>query len=210
MKQILVPLAVMAAFILPAGEAGAAVIGTYDFDYSDTGNRSGQGRDQNANGVLISDDGSTFRDSFSFGDLSGAIIESFDLSFTFSGAGPTSFTIFTLEEWTVTLEGSDPTGTSDDLFGTLVDATAPLAGTIDATTAPGSSFFDDALANLGFDFSFEQDGLLPGNSFRLAGASLSVNGTAAVVPLPAPGFLLLAALGGLAMLRRRKTADVVA
>ena len=42
-------------------------------------------------------------------------------------------------------------------------------------------------------------------AFDLASVSLTVNGTAAsaVVPLPAPGFLLLAALGGLGLMRRK-------
>ncbi|SDY46428.1 VPLPA-CTERM protein sorting domain-containing protein [Jannaschia faecimaris] len=203
MKHRIVPLALAAAFILPADVATAAVIGTYDYDYSDTGNRSGQGRDQNASGVLIVDDGVTFRDSFNFGNLAGAVIDSFELTFAFSGAGPLLFGI--LESWEVTVEGSDPLGSSDDLFAQLVDDQSTWTGAIDASTAPGNSFFADAVANMGFNFAFDQSGSLPNNSFRLASVSLAVNGTAAVVPLPAPGLLLLGALAGMGLMRRRKT-----
>lgn len=207
MKNIILLLALLAATIVPSGRADAAVIGVYDFDYTDIGNRDGQGRDQDATGVLIADDGTTFRDTFDFGDLAGATIDALTLTFRFSGAGPTNLLgTIPFERWFVTVEGNDPAGTGDDLFATLVDAQSPWTGAITAGTAPGNTFFDDALDALAFDFSFDDTGIGIGNSFRLAGVTLTVDGTSAVVPLPAPGLLLLAALGGLGLMRRRRRA----
>lgn len=214
MKHLILSLAVACAAFVSAPAAHAAVIGTYDYDYTDTGNRGGQGRNQNADGVLITDNGSVFRDSFDFSGLAGATIDSLSLTFAFEGAGPSNLLFIPglgnvrLERWFVIVEGNDPTGTGDDLFATLADNQSPWTGAITASTAPGNSFFDDALANLGFDFSFDQVGVGINNSFRLASVSLTVNGTAAVVPLPAPGILLLAALGGLLIARRRSTAAI--
>tara|TARA_R110002074_G_scaffold5391_3_gene26598 strand:+ start:2018 stop:2764 length:747 start_codon:yes stop_codon:yes gene_type:complete len=207
MKHMSSVLAALSAVFL-SGPAIAAVIGSYTYDYTSTGNRDGQGFAQSAAGVQIVDNGTIFTDSFAFGGLSGATIDSFELTFAFSGAGPTSFFgLFPIEQWNASVGTTNPLDTSSFLLGTLVDDNSPATGfVVSGSTGDEADVFNAALANLGLSFSFAENGIFNGvAAFDLASVSLTVNGTAAsaVVPLPAPGFLLLAALGGLGLMRRK-------
>lgn len=214
MKNILSLLGAIATATFLSSAASAAVIGTYTYDYSTTGDRGGQGFGQDANGVQIIDGGllgggATFSDAFVFDDLAGATIDSFTLSFVIDGAserfvtgGLFGLNLLLQERWTVSTGGVN----ADDLaLGVLDDDTT--AGTTFSLTAANAQAFDDAVSSLQLGFSFDAEGLGLGNSFTLASATLTVNGSAAVVPLPAPGFLLLGALGGLAFLRRKTGGD---
>lgn len=213
MKHAAFLLAALSAVTLISGPVSAAVIGSYTYDYTSTGNRGGQGFAQGVDGVRIVDNGTTFTDSFSFSELAGATIDSFDLTFAFSGAGPTSFFgIFPIEQWNASVGTTSLLNTSSFLLGTLVDNNSPATGFVfGGSSGDEADVFDAALANLGLSFSFENVGALGGLSFDLASVSLTVNGTAAsaVVPLPAPGFLLLAALGGLGLMRRKSRIPAV-
>lgn len=86
-------------------------------------------------------------------------------------------------------------------LGLLNDDTT--AGTAFTLTDGTTQAFTDAISSLRLGFSFDADGLGLANTFTLSEATLTVNGSAVVVPRPAPGFLLLAALGGLTLLRRK-------
>ncbi|MEM7642927.1 MAG: VPLPA-CTERM sorting domain-containing protein [Pseudomonadota bacterium] len=187
---------------LVASSASAAVIGTFSNDYGPTGIQ-----------VSEADEGTVF-DSFDFSSLAGQQVDSLSVSVTFADAGPSSITIpgflsIPLELWTLGL--SSGTGSIfTDTASVLVDAAtgfATLTRTINAATdaASGESLFADALSSLSLGFGFEDTGLFF-NDFTLSSASLSVEGTAAaVVPLPAPVWLLLTALGGLGLAARRQT-----
>lgn len=212
----------LVATALLSGQASAAVIGAYSFDYrtgsADT--RSGQGFSQNADGVRITSTGGTFRDTFDFSNLAGAVIDSFDLTFTFAGAGPSNLiNIFGIglvrqEQWRVYAEGSNAASRNDDLSALLIDNQSPWTGSISAASdGSGTDVFATALANLSLGVSFVHEGFSTNRNFTLSGIQLTVNGTAAtsaVVPLPAPGLLLLAALGGLGLMRRRARSRPVA
>lgn len=200
MKTLLPLVGAIATAAFTVGPAFGAVIGTYTFDYSTGGNGDGQGFTQGPTGVQIVDDGRTFEDTFVFDDLAGATIDSFTLSFDVTGASESFVTggllgldLLLLERWTASADGLT--------LGILDDDTT--AGTTFTLSDDTTQAFTDAIDSLRLGFSFSADGLGLDNSFTLSTVTLSVNGSAAVVPLPAPGFLLLAALGGLTLLRRK-------
>lgn len=200
MKTRFPVLGAIATAAFTVGPASAAVIGTYTFDYSTGGTGDGQGFTQGPTGVRIVDDGRTFEDAFVFDDLAGATIDSFTLSFDITGAserfvtgGLLGLDLLLLERWTASADGLT--------LGILDDDTT--AGTTFTLTDGTTQAFTDALSSLRLGFSFDAEGLGLANTFTLSQATLTVNGSAAVVPLPAPGFLLLAALGGLTLLRRK-------
>ncbi|SFJ41069.1 VPLPA-CTERM sorting domain-containing protein [Jannaschia pohangensis] len=212
MKHIALPLAALAASIALSGPASAAVIGTYEHDYG-IGQYNPPGADQLGNDfVTIRENrpaNSRFIDTFDFSELAGQAIESFTLILDYSGVGPTLInfggTLFDLERWEVNILGSQNNSTLDDLVVGLSDANSPQSITFSAATDVGGvNAFATALANLEFSFIFDEVGFFNTDTFRLNSATLIVNGTTAVVPLPAPGLLLLAALGGLGLMRRRK------
>lgn len=218
MKHIAPLLAALSVAAVVSAPASAAVIGSYTYDYTSTGNRGGQGFAQGVDGVRITDNGTVFTDSFTFGGLAGATIDSFELTFAFSGAGP-AFLLpdvfgeaLPTELWDVSAGTTDALNTSTFLLGRLVDTNSPSTSFILAgSTGNEAAVFDAALANLGLSFAINENGIFNGSAqFDLASVSLTVNGSpAAVVPLPAPGFLLIAALGGLGLMRR-KTRNVAA
>ena len=114
------------------------------------------------------------------GDLAGALVSPFDVDFDAPGS------LFALDNG-ISFVAS--------VFTEILDGTFTAVGTLTGTG------FDDTDATLTFA---EVDTVLPG-LLNLFTASVSVNETApAPVPLPAAGFLLVGALGGLAAAGRRK------
>lgn len=194
----------MLAAALAAPAAEAATLGVFTRDYgSGPGRIDPGGNDVLATGHVTVSDQSTSRffDSFDFSSLTYSSIDSLTLTLSFSGAGP-SFVPF--EAWAVRVQGSNASSSSDDRFAALTDAASPQSVTLTlAADVLGVNAFAHSLATEQLTFWFSE--FTPGaDSFRLVSASLTVSGTPAAVPLPAAGGLLLGALGGLAVLRRRR------
>lgn len=201
----------LATALLSAPAAEAATIGVFTYDYGSTGRDPGTGSGFGADGIggdyVQVNDGTVgpqapgrFIDDFSLAGLAGAVIDSITLTITYARVGNG-------ERWFLDIYGSDPTNFFDNRYTRLATAQNTLGTvslTIDAATDAlfGIDAFAHSLAQQTVSFGFEEQ--TGGNdNFRLYDAVLTVNGTAAV-PIPAPGLLLLAALGGLGLWRRRR------
>ncbi|WP_298436962.1 hypothetical protein [uncultured Jannaschia sp.] len=199
--------ALAGALALLPSLAPAAVLGIYTHDYG-IGEYDPQGDDVLGAGfVEVTENiANPFFDSFDFSDLAGATIDSISLTIDFANAGPNSidFGIFTIdtEIWELVIGGADDTSLADDLVTTMSDDTAPLTVALTASSGPAAAdIFSNAVTDLGLSFWFQEPALFVTDSFQLASATLTVSGVSAV-PLPAPFALLLAALGGLVLVRR--------
>ncbi|MDO9639504.1 MAG: VPLPA-CTERM sorting domain-containing protein [Pseudotabrizicola sp.] len=203
-----VAVALCAALLSPAS-AATVQLGSFTHNYgSNPGNVNPGGTDAlSGNYVTVSDQSSgRFFDSFNFSALQiGATVESLALTLAFSGAGPNG--LFGLAEtWRVRVQGSNSGASFDDYFAVLRDPNSPQTFTLSAATDTGwINAFATSLLTGTLTFWFSEE-TLGADNFKLTSASLAVYGTPApsVVPLPAGGFLLIGALGGLAALRRRK------
>ncbi|WP_139176535.1 hypothetical protein [Jannaschia faecimaris] len=185
--------------------ANAAVIGTYTHDYgkssgliapSEYGKHKGRHVEVGSAGSGRSD----FRDII---DISGigpnVTVDSIDLMLMFDEAGPDPKKS---ENWFVEISGAG-SGIGTNTVAMLDEDQAPQTFTL----RPGTDAFEAAVAGLRIDFTFTEPGIGRSDAFRLFSATVRVNGSVvAAVPLPAPGVLLLAALGALAFLRRRSAA----
>lgn len=209
-KMTLAALALgLTSSLAPSAEA-ATLLGTFTHKYgSDAGRIDPAGNDTlNAKSVTVSDASSPrFSDTISFGSLNYASISYVKLSLSYSGATPdfaqscpTCF-VYWRERWTTDFLGLDDSSTGDNLR-TLLDGSPvqviklSLAKDIGAVTA-----FARLLATQALSFRFNE--WSHGNdTFRLSSAKLEVYG--APVPLPASGLMLAGALGGAALIRRRK------
>jgi hypothetical protein len=209
----LLPLAALALSATLAAPAQAAtLLGSFQHDYgSDAGRIDPPGTDAlNAASVTVSDQSSgRFSDSFDFSSLAYDSIESFSLTLTYAGAGP-SFSLACLgicELWTVRVQGNNSSGFDDDLFG-LLTGTPVQTFNLSASDDVGSiTAFAQSVASQTYAFWFsEWSG--GADSFRLSSARLDIYGTPpiAAVPLPAGGLLLMGGLGAFAALRRRTAA----
>lgn len=200
-------LGALCALSLLSAPASAATLGVFTKDYAN-GDVPVSGGTATAAGWEVSDTfGAPFLDVFDFSSLSYSSIDSLVLTLNYGGAGPNSVFFGLIgENWNVRVGGSDTASTFDDFTGQLDDSTAPTSFTMDASTDVGGvDAFVTAVVSQSLSFSFDNTftSLLP-ESFVLASATLTVNGTSAVVPLPAPVWLLLTALGGLVAMRRRQ------
>ena len=200
--------------LLVATDASASTLGVYTHDYGDGAGQVDPGGDDILGDgfVVVGDHGGTntssndpgeFTDTFDLTGLSGDTIESYELTLTFSLAGPS---VRPTEAWLAQFQGSDGTGTQDDDYALLLSGDSPQTITFNLTSDPRTTgdAFENSLATGLFTFGFAET-TTGFDSFLLNSATLTVYGTPAPVPLPAGGLLLLGGLGGLAAMRRRKS-----
>lgn len=164
--------------------------------------------------VTVSDQSSSrFSDVFSLASVAGDTISSLALTLTFTLAGPdgVSFacgfaSINFSECWQLRAQGSNSAAQIDDYFATLFTPQSPQTFTLSsATDTGGINAFAHSVSTGAFSFLFAEQSF-GADEFRLSSAKLEVFGTPATVPLPAGGLLLIGALGGLAALRRKRSA----
>lgn len=186
--------------------AQAATLGVYTHDYGKNRYVPRGNDDLRGNFVEINETTSNpFFDSFDFSGLAYKSIERLTLTLEFDRAGPSAIGIYLLEAWDVKIAGSNASSTSDDFSGRLNDRFSPQDFILDAASNAGPvDAFTTALATQKVDFWFDEPGFFNVDTFRLYSATLTVTGVSAV-PLPAPFWLLLSALGGLGVMRRRRS-----
>ena len=214
LTSLVAVLALGAALAQPAVAAPVS-LGSFTHNYG-IGAYDPSGNDVLSAGYVSVSDKSTdrFADSFNISALLGNTIDKLALTLTFSSAGPSgfsfecnSFNVFaTAECWKVRVQGANSSAASDDYFATLFTPQSPQTFALTSATDTGAiTAFANSLSTgiFAFWFSEESSDL---DAFQLSSAKLEVFGTPAAVPLPAGGVLLLGALGGLAALRRKRSA----
>jgi hypothetical protein len=158
------------------------------------------------------DDDNDFNESFDFSAVAYDSIDRFELTLVASASADESrrvcfFLCATIgEDWDIRVQGSDGSGSGDDLFDDIADGSNPY--TIDAASDGGGvDVFANAVATGLFTVWLSEnssDMILDNPSITVSSLRLDVYGTApSVVPLPAGAPLLLAGLAGFAALRRR-------
>ncbi|MBM2575925.1 hypothetical protein JQC91_06385 [Jannaschia sp. Os4] len=195
--------------------APAAVLGVFSYDY---GNGTTGGNDVpldfnrlETDSVRLQDStqsspglpGDVAFDRFDLSSLGGATIDSFEFTLVFDGARSSNG-----ETWFLDIYGSIPGPFVDNRWARLEDDAGidTLTLTLDALTdAAPIDAFAHIVSTLDFSFGFEETST-GRDRMNIYSASLSVFGTTAAVPIPAPGVLLLGALGALAWRRRRAAA----
>lgn len=205
------PTAILGALALAVwtAPASAAQLAVFTHDYGQ-GQYNPRGNDPlGPDYVEISEASSRpFRDRFDFRNqiAAGATIDSIELTLDFADAGPSFFFgLFPLETWQVRVTGSNNGSQADDFVADLVDADAPMTFVLDASTDTGGvDAFARAVQRERLTFQFQEPGFINFDTFRLFSATLTINGTPAVVPVPVPGLMLLAGLGGLSLAARRR------
>ena len=216
--RLLPSLAAVLALAAALGQPAAAapvLLDSFTHSYG-TGAYDPSGSDALSSGHVTVSDQSTvrFSDSFSLASVLGDSIDSLALTLTFTSAGPSGFSFacglvsFSLsnECWKVRVQGANSSTQSDDYFATLFSALSPQTFTLSAATDTSSiNAFATSLSTGSFAFWFSEQTVLA-DKFNLSSAKLEVFGTPAAVPLPAGGLLLIGALGGLAALRRKRSA----
>jgi PEP-CTERM motif len=192
---------VLGAALLAAGSAGAAPVASYTHNY---GNGAGQvdpgGSDVLGNGfVRVSDQSAQrFNDTFDFSALAFNTIDHFDLTLTFAETDANFLGFLPLEAWF-----TRPGGTPDQFNAFRLNVVGSTANSqtfrIDSSLDPE---FGQMVAARSFFFWFAEETALR-DDFKLVSTQLTINGT-----VPEPGSLALvgAAMAGLALVRRCRTA----
>lgn len=209
-KMTLAALALgLSSAFAPSADA-ATLLGTFTHDYgSNPGRIDPPGSDQvKPNSVKISDASSPrFSDSISFASLNYASISYVTLSLTYSGAAPNfvqrcpTCYVYWRERWTTDFLGQDDSTNADNLRTQLDGSPIQVIKLSLASDVGAISAFARLLATEALSFRFNEWSR-DEDTFNLASAKLEVYG--APVPLPASGLMLAGALGGAALIRRRK------
>lgn len=192
-------LALVAAFGLASGASAATLDFVIDRSSSSvTMTNTASGLVCNLTNCGVS---ATLASSLQDGDtytVSTGVTQSFDfLTFTGTGTGTTSYTI------SAVLNFLSPAGVSGSGNGT--GSALLIAGNIVSGVLSWTTVMLNGVLPSGSVASFALEdgvGLFAGNSIT-TGASIT---GVSIVPLPAGGLLLITAMGGLAVLRRRKKA----
>jgi hypothetical protein len=202
----------------------ATLLGSYQHDYGSLPGRiDPTGNDLlNPASVTVSDQSTErFADQFDFSSLVYESITSFVLTLTYAGAGP-SFSYQCLpvigcalvpnEFWTARVQGTDAAAAEDDYYGALSEGPVQTLTLTAADDTGGVSAFAQALASKSYAF-WMSEWSAGADEMTLTSAKLEIFGTPvspppgpSPVPLPASGLLLVGALGGMALLRRRARA----
>lgn len=208
-KTVLASAAIAVALTgLPA--AASTLLGTFIHDY---GFKPG-GTNPGGNDTLFEDfvrvsDASTnrFSDSISFASLNFATIDRLEVFISAARANDTVRVLglpVPTELWSIRFQGSAPGAFIDDLFIPLTSD--PMSQNV--TLSPATDFltvdaFQNSVDNKALSFWFSE--FTRGNDeFDLYLVKLQVYGTLAAIPLPAAGWLMLAGLGGLGLMKRRR------
>jgi hypothetical protein len=208
---------VISALVLFSAQSSASLLGSITHDYG-IGQYDPGGNDVlTTDAVVVSDQSSgRFNDLFDFSGIAGTVTM-LELILNFSDAGPTCSGFLCLgsgsELWTARLQGSNPGGTSDDLFPWLVDASSPQSIYLDFTSdVGGANVWSHSIGQgaLGLWFSESTAG---SDGFGLSSGTLNVFGESVVASVPLPGTVSLMGFGLAAfgfMTRRRKVNTLTA
>lgn len=144
-----------------------------------------------------------FFDTISFAGLVYDTIDTITLTLGFADAGSGKLILGFGEKWLAYApSGFKPDGSLDDDKSTRYTL-GTLKGTGEITFNIAADVFNTAVSAERLGFWFGDKGGLS-NDFKLKSATLTVAGNVSPVPLPAAGLLLLGALSGLAVVRRRR------
>jgi hypothetical protein len=199
-----------AAVSMPAS-ADPITLGTLDRTYGTGDSAPFAGGQLRGDRVTVRNrgNGSGFVDAFDLSGFAPGAVSALELTLELTNVNSrTDNRGRARDEWSI-LFGADPTVATFDSFSTDLESTNRVFTVLlDATTdTTGTNVFDEIMAAQRLAFRFE-DATPTRDAFQLYSASLRLVGDAAgaVVPLPAAGWLLLTALGGLGVAgwRRRR------